>query len=152
MVKMSRLLEFFLGSILITAFTVAFIFFSAVHYILRAGGVADCTWHASARTWIDANGDGLVNLGESPLRDVKIHVDDLQNQLANVSWPAITDKDGDMQFNISIPGCSAAFFEIYVDIPDGYRITTRPRIEVDPNVMGSLGSERVYYFGFVSDR
>ena len=54
---MSRLLEFILGSILITVFTVAFLFFSAIHYILRAG-VSDCTWYASAQTWVDANSDG----------------------------------------------------------------------------------------------
>ena len=55
---MSRLLEFLLGSILITVFTVALLFFSAVHYIIRAGDVTDCAWYASARAWIDANGDG----------------------------------------------------------------------------------------------
>ena len=82
---MSRLLEFILGSILITVFTVAFIFFSAVHYILRAGEAADCTWYASAQTWIDANSDGQVDPGESPLGDVKIHVDDTGNTPASVS-------------------------------------------------------------------
>ena len=149
---MSRLLEFILGSILITVFTVAFMVFSAVHYILRAGDVADCTWYASARTWIDANADGLVNPGESPLSDVKIHVEDLQNQLATVSWPAITDQEGDVQLNVSIPGCTDAVFEIYVDIPEGYRITTRPRLAVQPDIWERTGTGRVYYFGFAPDR
>jgi hypothetical protein len=148
---MSRLLEFILGSILITVFTVAFLFFSAVHYILRAGDVADCTWYASARTWIDANGDGLVDPHESPLSDVKIHVDDLQNPFANFTWPAITDQDGDVQISISIPGCKDTVFEIYVDIPAGYRLTTRPRLAIQPDRWeGSRAS--VYYFGFVPER
>lgn len=149
---MSRLLEFILGSILITVFTVAFIFFSAVHYILRAGDAADCTWYASARTWIDANADGLVNSGEIPLGDVKIHVEDLQNQLTAVSWPAITDQKGDVQLNVSIPGCADTVFEIYVDVPEGYRITTRPRLAVQPDIWETAGTGRVYYFGFAPDR
>jgi hypothetical protein len=148
---MSRLLEFILGSILITVFTVAFIFFSAVHYILRAGEAADCTWYASAQTWIDANSDGQVDPGESPLGDVKIHVDDTGNAPASVSWPAITDQNGIVQLNVSIPGCADTVFEISVDIPDGYRLTTRPRLAVQPELWESA-SAHVYYFGFAPDR
>jgi hypothetical protein len=149
---MSRLLEFFLGSILITVFTVAFLFFSAVHYILRVGGVTDCTWYASARTWIDSNGDGQVNSGEAPLRDVKVHVADHQNQLVSLSWPAITDQDGHVQLSVSIPGCTDTFVEIYVDVPEGYRVTTRARLGVQPDIRESSGMERIYYFGFAPER
>lgn len=149
---MSRLLEFFLGSILITVFTVAFVFFFALHYILKVGGVSDCTWQGSARTWLDSNRDGLVNDGEPPLSDVEVHINDVENRLIHVNWPAITDKDGDVNFNVSIPGCSNTVFEIYVDIPEGYHVTTRPRLEVNPGIWESLSTERVYYFGFVSDQ
>jgi hypothetical protein len=149
---MSRVLEFLLGSILITVFTVAFLFFSAVHYILRLGGITDCTWYASARTWIDSNGDGHVNSGEAPLRDVKVHVADLQNQLFNLSWPAITDPNGHVQLSASIPECAETLVEIYVDVPEGYRITTRPRLAVQPDIWESSGAESVYYFGFAPER
>ena len=149
---MSRVLEFLLGSILITVFTVAFLFFSAVHHILRAGGVTDCIWYASARTWIDSNEDGHVNSGEAPLRDVKVHVADLQNHLANLSWPAITDPNGHVQLSASIPGCMDTLVEIYVDVPEGYRITTRPRLAVQPDIWESSGAESVYYFGFAPER
>jgi hypothetical protein len=149
---MSKLLEFLLGSILVTVFTVAFLFFSAVHYLLRAEGIADCTWQGSARTWIDSNGDGRFSPGEPPLSDVEIHIDDIQNQLFNVSWPAITDQDGDVQFHVSIPECSDTLLEVYVVLPEGYRATTRPRIEVNPDMWKSLSTEPVYYFGFVPDR
>jgi len=149
---MSRLLEFFLGSILITVFTVAFLFFSTLHYILKVGGFADCVWRGSARAWVDSNGDGRVSHGEPPLSDVQIHVDDVENQLMDVSWPAITDNNGDVQLNVSIPGCSNTVFEIYVEIPEGYRIITRPRLEVIPDVWRNAGTGRVYYFGFESDR
>jgi len=148
---MSRLLEFLLGSILISVFTVAFMFFFAVHYILGMGGIADCTWQGSVRAWIDSNADGLLDQGEPPLNDVRIHVDNVRNQLVDISWPAITDRNGEVQFNVSIPECSDALFAIYVDIPDGYRITTRPRIEVNPDLWESLSTEPVYYFGFKTD-
>lgn len=149
---MSKVIEFLLGSILIAISTVALIFFSMLHYILRVGGVADCAWHGSAKAWIDTNRDGLINHGESPLRNVAIHIDDARNDLIDVGWPAITDQYGDVQLNVSIPDCSNSVFEIYTDLPEGYRVTTRPRIEVDRDFWGSLGSENIYYFGFIADK
>lgn len=149
---MSRLLEFFLGSLLITVFTVAFLFFSAVHYILKGGDAAHCAWYGSARAWIDSNADGRINPDEPPLSDVQVHVEDLQNQLIDISWPAITDRNGDVQLNVSLPRCSDTAFEIYVEIPEGYRATTRPRIEVKLNLRESLSTDRVYYFGFAPER
>ena len=149
---MSKLLEFLLGSILITVLTIALLFFFAIHYLLRAGSISDCTWQASARAWIDLNRDGRVTDGEPPLSDVEIHVENVSDSFLDISWPAITGKDGAVQLNLSIPGCSNTLFEIYVNIPEGYRMTTRPRITVHPELGGSLESQRVYYFGFVSDR
>ncbi|HSL45798.1 MAG TPA: hypothetical protein VK897_20360 [Anaerolineales bacterium] len=149
---MSRLLGFLLGSLLITAFTVASMFFFALHYILKVGGVSNCTWQASARAWLDSNGDGRIDPGESPLEEVEIHVDDIQNQLADVNWPAVTGKDGEVRLIASIPGCEATMFEIHVDIPEGFRITTRSRIEVQPEIWQSLDTGRIYYFGFEYDR
>src|SRR5215216_2420226 len=145
---MSRLLEFFLGSILITVFTVAFLFFSAVHYILRPVDMTDCAWYGSARAWIDSNADGRVDPDEPPLRDVKIHVDDKQNQFFAISWPVITDQDGEVQISLSLPGCSDSTFEIFADIPQGYRATTRPRIEVQQDPWEGPGKQSIYYFGF----
>ena len=149
---MSKVIEFLLGSILITVFTIALMVFSALHYVLKAGGVIDCALHGSARTWIDSNGDGLVNTGEIPLSDVEIHVDDVQNRLVDVGWPAITDNYGEAQLNVPMPKCSDTIFEIYVDLPEGYRITTIPRIEVNRSFWGSLIPQSVYYFGFISDK
>jgi hypothetical protein len=145
-------LEFLLGSILITVFTVAFLFFSAVHYIIRVGSVTDCTWYASAQTWIDSNGDGQLDSGEAPLRNVRVHVADLQNQLADLGRPAITDPNGQVQWSVSIPGCANTLFEIYVDVPEGYRITTRPRLAVQPDLWESISPESLYYFGFAPER
>ncbi|SRR6266536_3779346 len=146
---MSKLLEFFFGSLLVTVFTLAFLFFFALHYVLKAGDFSLCVWQGSAKAWIDSNADGRMDRNEPPLDGVKIHVDKVQHQIVGISWPLITHKDGEVQFNVSIPQCSNTLYEIYVDIPHGYRITTRPRIEVTPDIETSLGKEHVYYFGFV---
>ena len=148
---MSRLLEFFLGSILMTILAISLMVFSVLHYALRVGGIADCAWHSSAKTWVDSNGDGLVNNGEPPLSKVEIHIDDVQNQLIDVGWPTVTDKNGDARLNalVLMLGCSDVLFEVYADTPEGYRITTKPRIEVSRDVSGSLDTENVYYFGFI---
>lgn len=148
---MSKLLEFLLGSILIAVFTVAFIFFSALHYLLRGDSSEDCAWQGSAKAWIDSNRDGLLNTGEPPLSDVEIHIKDVRNQLFDLSWPVITDRKGDVQFELSLPGCSNTIFEISVEIPNGYRTTTRSRLEIHTDVSSSPGTQPVYYFGFVSD-
>ena len=133
-------------------FTVAFIFFSALHYILKPGNMEYCAWQGSAKAWIDTNRDGLVNIGEPPLRDVEIYIRDVQNQLFDLSWPVITDQKGAVQFDISLPGCSNTVFEISVEIPEGFRTTTRSRIEVNADVSSNPGTQRIFYFGFVSDR
>jgi hypothetical protein len=154
-VKMSKLLEFFLGSLLISVFTIAFTFFSALHYVLRVVGITDCAWQGSAVAWVDSNGDGLLNHGEPPLPNVEIHIEDVKNRLADegsLSWPAVTNKDGDVRLNVSIPSCSDTVFEVYVKIPQGYRMTTTPRVEVHSDFWASLGAENIYYFGFVSER
>jgi hypothetical protein len=151
---MSRLLEFFLGSILMAVLAISLIVFSVLHYILRAGRIDDCAWHSSAKTWVDSNGDGRMNNGEPPLGEVEIHIDDVQNQRIDVGWPTITDKNGDARLNalVVMLGCSDVLFEVYVNPPDGYHITTPPRIKVNRDVVGSLDTENVYYFGFTPDK
>lgn len=149
---MFRLLEFLLGSLLITVFTVASMFFFALHHILKGGEIAECVWHGSVQTWFDMDGDGRSDPGEPPLKAVQIHVDDVGNQLGNVGWPVSTNRDGDAQLFASIPGCEETVFGIYVDIPDGYRLTTSGRIEIHPDLWGNPGDEHVYAFGFKAER
>lgn len=146
---MSKLIEFFLGSILITILSIALMVFSVLHYMLKGSRIIDCVWHGSARTWTDLNGDGFVNKGEPPMAAVEIHIDDIQNQLIDVGWPATTNQNGDAELNVPMPKCSDTVFEIYARTPEGYRITTIPRLQVNWNLWGSLSPPSVYYFGFV---
>jgi hypothetical protein len=48
---MSKLLEFFLGSLLMAILAIALIVFSALHYLLRLGSTVDmgCAWQSSAK-------------------------------------------------------------------------------------------------------
>lgn len=146
---MSKLLELFLSSILIALLSVALVVFSMLHYIVKVGGIVNCAWHGSAKAWLDSNADGLLNNGERPLRDVEILIDDVQNKLVNVGWTAITDQDGEARLNVVMLGCSEIILEVYANIPDGYRLTTESRIEVNQDFWGMLNPNRVYYFGFI---
>ena len=150
---MSKIIEFLLGSVLITIFTIALMIFSALHYVFKAGGIIDCEWHASARTWADLNGDGFVNPAEPALGNVNVRIDDVKNGRVNIGWPAITDKDGNVQLTVSMPGCPEVEFEVYVaDAPTGYRLTTQSSIKVNRGLWESLDANRVYYFGFIPEQ
>lgn len=147
---MSKLIEFLFGSILMTILSIALIVFSMLHYIVRAGGIADCAWHGLAKAWIDSNADGRINNGEHPLSGVEIHINNLQDQPLHPGWTAVTDKNGDAPLNVLMPGCSDVLLEVYASVPDGYLLTTEPRIAVNRGFWGSLFTKNVYYFGFVS--
>jgi len=103
------------------------------------------------QAWADSNGDGRLNPGEASLRDVEIHVDDVRNQLVNVGWSAITDEEGEVQLHVPVHECADTLFEIYVDIPQGYRLTTSSRIEVQPDNWESLGTQPIYRFGLIAE-
>ena len=148
---MSKLIEFLLGSLLIAISTLAFLFFSTLHYILRIGN-ADCIWHGSAKAWIDSNADGVVNPGEAPLENVLIHVEDVETHLGDISWPTLTNEEGEVQLNISLPDCSASLLEVYPDVPQGFQVTTRPRLEIGHDLWGNLRTGLTYYFGFASEK
>jgi hypothetical protein len=150
---MGRIIEFLLSSILIIMFTFALMIFSALHYVFKAGGIVDCTWHGYARTWIDANEDGFIDNGEPPLGNVEIHVDDVLSQRVDIGWLAITNKDGDVHLNVPMPGCRDVDLEVYVaDTPEGYRLTTERHIDVNRGLLESLDTNRVYYFGFIPEK
>lgn len=148
---MSRLLESFLGSILVTVFTVAFLFFSAVRYILRPESLAECTWQASARAWVDWNADGRVDPHEPVLDDVPVYAGDMHNQLLGTLRTETTGQNGDVQLHVPLADCQDTVVEIFVDIPEGYRATTRPRLEVQTDLWDNLRTERLFYFGFVPE-
>lgn len=149
---MSKLIEFLLGSLLIAISTVAFIFFSTLHYILRVGSAADCIWRGSAKAWIDANHDGLLSQGEAPLGNVMIHVDDIEKNLRDIGWPTLTDPKGEVQLSVRLLDCSSSALEIYADAPEGFHVATRPRLEIGQDLWGTRGTGLTYYFGFVAEK
>jgi hypothetical protein len=122
-----------------------------LHYIVKVGGIVECAWHGTAKAWIDSNQDGFLNGVERPLSEVEIRIDDIRNQLVDVGWPAITDQNGEARLNVLMLGCSQALYEVYVNVPEGYRVTTQLRVQAKQDLWGILFAENVYYFGFASE-
>jgi len=140
--------KFFLFSISAIVLIFCLIVFFVLYYILRVRSTADCAWVSEARTWIDSNGDGILNNNERPLSDVNIHVDDPENNLIDVSNPAKTDGTGSANLVVWLPGCPNVSFEVYADVPSGYKITTPQRIKVNKDFWGDVETNTIYYFGF----
>jgi sugar lactone lactonase YvrE len=104
----------------------------------------DCAWNATAQTWVDMNGNGIRDSGDPPLPGVLFHVDDILNGYSGVgSGDGPTDWKGEAQLYVWLPGCPKARFEIYPDVPSGYRALSDSKPTVDARSTG-----RVFDFGF----
>lgn len=101
---------------------------------------ADCQWSGTGFVWIDQNGDGAYQDGEQPVPDVLVFVDDILNGYTDVGNKTKTSLSGDADLSVWLPGCPDAEFEIYIQIPSGYTLTTQPRVKVG-------GSENRFSFG-----
>lgn len=101
---------------------------------------ADCLWSGIGFVWIDQNGDGVYQNGEQPVPDVPVFVDDTHNRYTDVGNKTKTSLSGDANLSVWLPGCPDVEFEVYIQIPSGYTLTTQPRIKVG-------GSENRFSFG-----
>lgn len=113
-------------------------------------GSADCAWLGIAKAWIDENENGYMDDGEIPLEGVSFHVDDIRNKYIDVAEPVTTDGNGDAQLDVWLPGCPDVDFEVYADVPEGYRPTTNSRLEASRTFWGNLKWNATYSFGFIS--
>lgn len=123
--------------------------FIFIAYPTVSCGVSDCAWTGYTIAWIDSNKNGILDLDEKPLQGVSVHVDDTKNKYIDVADPVQTDDDGEAYATVWLPGCPKVELEVYIDTPQGYQLTTQPRIKVDKSFLGTLDAETVYYFGFV---
>lgn len=92
-------------------------------------GIADCIWSGTAFVWIDQNGDGIFQEGEQPVPDVSVLIDDTLNGYTDVGKQAKTSLEGEAELSVWLPGCPDVEFEFYIQVPDGYVLTTAPRIK-----------------------
>ncbi|HCK67575.1 MAG TPA: hypothetical protein DIW23_13450 [Anaerolineae bacterium] len=126
--------------------------FSFITYLISSCGIADCVWSGYTVAWVDTNRNGVLDSDEKPLQGVSVYVDDVKNKYIDVAYPVETDDDGEAYAHVSLAGCPNVDFEIYVDVPEGYELTTQPRIRVSKDFFGTLDTETVYYFGFVANQ
>ena len=105
---------------------------------------ADCGWSATARAWVDLNGNGVRDASDSPLPGVTFHVDDTLNGYTDVNpGNSPTNGKGESQLSVFLPGCPNVHFEIYPDVPSGYRVLSDARLTADADAVN-----QVFEFGF----
>ncbi len=95
---------------------------------------------ATARiyTWIDTNGNGLVDVGEKPLANVEIIFPPYSND-------KVTDNSGSANTLDFRAGCACRCWKgsfVKVAIPDGYRATTPTAVEL-------TSDDPLIEFGFI---
>jgi hypothetical protein len=110
---------------------------------------ADCVWYGRAVAWIDENENGYMDAREIPLEGIPVHVDDIHNQYIDVADPVTTDEFGEARLDVGLIGCSDVDFEVYTDVPEGYRLTTNSRLEASKTFWGNLELDATYFFGFI---
>ena len=95
---------------------------------------------AKVYTWIDTNGNGLVDVGEKPLPKVAIIFPETTNPNDGV-----TDISGSANTYDFKAGCVCKCWEgsfIKVNTPDGYKATTATTVELSSN-------DQLITFGFI---
>ena|GEM_PF-3569521 len=99
-----------------------------VGIILMSGCIRECLWTAKGIAWVDTNEDGVRDEGELPLCGVRFHVDDVWNHYDDVGRGGMSNLDGEASISVRLPGCPKVRFEVYVEVPPGYRLTTAKRL------------------------
>jgi ligand-binding sensor domain-containing protein len=89
------------------------------------------------------NGNGIRDPGDSPLPGVIFHVNDIPNRRTDVGGSYPTNSKGEAHLSLLPPGCPQANFEIYPDVPPGFRALSNVR-----PTAGADSSEQVFEFGF----
>ena len=131
-----------------TAVLVATVAVCGLFLLVFSASVADCAWNGIAVAWIDANENGAFDQGEQVLQNVPLHVADIRHNYSDVALRAITDQRGTAHLQVPLSGCPTVDYEVYPDTPTGCKLTTRARIHVNKNQLGTLQSGATYYFGF----
>jgi hypothetical protein len=99
---------------------------------------ADCGAVIPAQTFVDQNGNRRRDRWESPLPGVSIYLDTMTTVRRTVDRQ-VTDGEGSATLHAFIPGCLDTALELYVDVPQGYDLTTPQRIdprEGEPYIFG----------------
>ena len=90
----------------------------------------DCGWNTTVLSWVDENGNGKWDRGESPLEGVQLHVNDTLNNYEDVGSRSTSDWNGRSNVSVWLPGCPSARFEVYALPPTGYQSTTNNTVQI----------------------
>jgi len=102
----------------------------------------DAIWDIRIYVWLDENANGIRDEGEEPLPAVRVKVVDDQGQPV---YNRISDPNGVIdEFGTFIP-CWEGYFEVYAEVPPGYRLTTEPRVRSSWTAQGDI------QFGLIRD-
>lgn len=112
------------GVAICSVICIGWLYMRSVQGLSAAG---DCVWPGTAIAWVDVNADGIRDVGEPPLPGVKFYIDDVRNDLEKVG-EGVSDWYGEASFSVWLPGCPRVEFEVYPEVPAGYRLTTLSRL------------------------
>ena len=90
----------------------------------------ECSWSGEARAWNDSNANGIREITESPLANVRFFTEDRSHNREKTDW-GITGTGGSMGLILLLPGCPELEFEVYSEVPENCRLTTPARILAD---------------------
>jgi hypothetical protein len=89
--------------------------------------IADCDWTALVSAWVDTNVNGERENGEPAFPGVKFFFNPIDSSSQYQRGPFITNSTGETRPNEFMPGCPRMTFEVYPEVPTGYRLTTAPK-------------------------
>ena len=101
----------------------------------------DAYWLVNAYVWLDEDANGIRDEGEEPLPSVTGKAVDAQGRGVH---GATSDAQGIAALESMIP-CWEGYFEIFAEVPPGYRLTTEPRVR------SSWTEQRPIHFGVIRD-
>jgi len=101
--------------------------------------LADCFPLVDVLAWLDENGDGIWNDGESPLAGIEFRL-----TLAVYGGHAVSDENGLAHISAMYPGECLEMQQIVAVSFSGYTLTT-------PIVLDYLTADTEYLFGFQPD-
>jgi len=100
----------------------------------------DCEWSGQIETWVDENENGVWDVEEPPLPNVKVYLESY-NVLGIAE--AVSDGNGRAHLNAALAGCPRRIeFYVYALPPSGHRSTIRA-LKPAPD------DERIFQFGFI---
>jgi ligand-binding sensor domain-containing protein len=89
------------------------------------------------------NNNGVRDPSDPPLPGVKFHVNDSLNGYSDVGDSSPSNWKGEAGLSVWLPGCPDAKFEVYADVPAGYRALSDAKQPADDK-----SSDQVFEFGF----